>query len=242
MGVSGGAVGLSFLAGILTTLSPCVLPLIPLVIGGALTAHRMGLVALALGLVISYVVVGMFVVTVGFSIGLDGDLFRTIAGVVLIAFGVVLVSPHLQSHFARATASVGNSGHVMMSRVKGNGLHGQLLLGLLLGAVWSPCVGPTLGAAAMMASQRKNLSEAAIIMVTFGIGAVVPLLILGAASREIWLRWRGRMMRAGKMGKAVLGILAIVIGLAAATGYDRDLETVLVNASPDWLTDLTTRY
>lgn len=242
MGVNGGALGLSFLAGVLSTLSPCVLPLLPLVIGGALTAHRMGLAALALGLVISYVAIGMFVISIGFSIGLDGDLFRTVAAVILIAFGLVLMSSRLQSHFSRATASMSNSGHMLMSRVKGGGMHGQLLLGLLLGTVWSPCVGPTLGAATMMASQGKNLGHSAFIMVGFGVGAAVPLLALGVVSRELWMRWRGKMMRAGKVGKVVLGMMAIVIGVAVASGYDREIETALVNASPDWLTDLTTKY
>ncbi len=242
MGVNGGALGLSFLAGLLSTLSPCVLPLLPLVIGGALTAHRMGLAALALGLVISYVAIGMFVIMVGFSIGLDGDLFRLIAGIILIAFGLVLISSRLQSHFARATASMSNSGNMLMSRVKGGGMHGQFLLGLLLGTVWSPCVGPTLGAATMMASQGKSLGHSAFIMVGFGVGAALPLLALGVISRELWMRWRGKMMRAGKVGKTLLGVMAIAIGLAAASGYDRDIETALVNASPDWLTDLTTKY
>ena len=79
-------------------------------------------------------------------------------------------------------------------------------------------------------------------MVGFGVGAALPLLALGVISRELWMRWRGKMMRAGKVGKTLLGVMAIAIGLAAASGYDRDIETALVNTSPDWLTDLTTKY
>ena len=64
-----------------------------------------------------------------------------------------------------------------------SGLAGQFAVGLLLGAVWSPCVGPTLGAASLLASQGKDLPQVALTMVVFGIGAAVPLILLGLLSR-----------------------------------------------------------
>ena len=70
-----GALGLALLAGILSTLSPCVLPLLPIVLGAALTEHRFGPLALAAGVALSFVVVGLFVATVGFAIGLDLTFF-----------------------------------------------------------------------------------------------------------------------------------------------------------------------
>ncbi len=79
-------------------------------------------------------------------------------------------------------------------------------------------------------------------MTAFGVGAAVPLLGLGLLSRELFVMWRGRMMRASKMGKRVLGGVAILLGLVMATGFDRPLEAMLIDASPDWLTDLTTKY
>ena len=71
--------GLAFLAGILSVLSPCVLPLLPLVLGAAASEHRLGPAALAAGLALSFVAIGLFVATVGFAVGLDGDVFRTVA-------------------------------------------------------------------------------------------------------------------------------------------------------------------
>ncbi len=242
MGASGGALGLSFLAGILSTLSPCVVPLLPLLVVGATSAHAFGLVALTIGLVVSYVAVGMFVATVGMQVGVDGELFRTIAAALLIIVGLVLVSGKLQERFAMSTASVGNRGHSLIARITPRGLTGQFILGLLLGAAWSPCVGPTLGAAVLLASQGKDLGQVAKVMTAFGVGAAVPLLGLGLLSRELFVMWRGRMMRASKMGKRVLGGVAILLGLVMATGFDRPLEAMLIDASPDWLTDLTTKY
>ena len=112
------------------------------------------------------------------------------------------------------------------------GLSGQFLVGLLLGVVWSPCVGPTLGAASILAAKGENLGQVAITMIAFGIGAAVPLIAIGLLSREALSRWRGRLMEAGKGGKALLGALLIAIGLLVATGLDKRLETLLVDASP----------
>jgi cytochrome c biogenesis protein CcdA len=242
MGPSGGALGMSFLAGILSTLSPCVVPLLPLLVVGATAAHAYGLVALTLGVALSYVAVGMFVATIGVSIGLDANLFRTIAAAMLIVVGLILVSGRLQERFAMSTAGVGNASHSLISRITPRGLSGQFILGLLLGAAWSPCVGPTLGAAVLLASQGKNLGHVAQVMLAFGIGAAVPLLALGLLSRELFMLWRGRVMRASKMGKKVLGGVAIVLGLIMATGFDHELEAFLIDISPDWLSDLTTKY
>ncbi len=237
-----GSLGVSFVAGVLSTLSPCVLPILPLIIGGALSHSKRSLFALALGLALSYVVVGMFVATIGFSMGLDADLFRIVASAMLIIIGVVLVSTALQHKFAHMTASVGNTGHSMIGRFTPKGVTGQFLLGLLLGAAWSPCVGPTLGAAVMLASQGKNLGHVAEVMALFGIGAALPLLILGFLSRELFVVWRGKMMHASHHGKKVLGIIAIVFGVIMISGLEKDIEAMLVDASPQWLTDLTTKY
>jgi cytochrome c biogenesis protein CcdA len=237
-----GSLGVSFIAGVLSTLSPCVLPILPLIIGGALAHSKRSLFALALGLALSYVAVGMFVATIGFSIGLDADLFRIIASVLLIVIGVVLVSEALQHKFAHMTASVGNTGHSMIGRITPKGVTGQFLLGLLLGAAWSPCVGPTLGTAVLLASQGKKMIHVAEVMVLFGVGAALPLLILGFLSRELFMHWRGKMMHVSHHGKKVLGLVAIVFGIVMVSGIEKDIETALVDASPQWLTDITTKY
>ena len=84
---------LALVAGILTMLSPCVLPLLPIVLGAAQSTHRLGPAALGLGLAVSFTLIGLFVATIGFAIGLDGDLFRTVGGAIMILIGAVLVIP-----------------------------------------------------------------------------------------------------------------------------------------------------
>jgi cytochrome c-type biogenesis protein len=237
-----GALALALLAGVLSTLSPCVLPLLPIVLGAALTEHRFGPLALAAGVAISYVAVGLFVATIGFSIGLDQSLFREGAAILLIAIGAVLLLPRLQSQIAVAAGPFGHWAQTQADGVSTSGLGGQFALGLLLGAVWSPCVGPTLGAASVLAAQGKDLGHVTLTMIAFGIGAAAPLIVLGTLSREALMHWRDHLMKAGKTGKIALGVLLLAFGVLILSGLDRALETVLVNASPAWLTKLTTTY
>jgi cytochrome c-type biogenesis protein len=123
-----------------------------------------------------------------------------------------------------------------------SGVKGQFAVGVLLGAVWSPCVGPTLGAASVLAARDQDLVSVAAVMVAFGLGTSVPLLIVGLLSRTAMMRWRGKMMNAGKVGKLLLGGSAVTVAVLILTGADHALEAALVAASPAWLTDLTTRF
>jgi cytochrome c-type biogenesis protein len=233
---------LSFVAGILSVLSPCVLPLLPIVLGAAAAKEKWGPVALAAGLSLSFVAIGLFVATIGFSIGLDADVFRYVAAVLILAVGVVLMVPRLQTAFAVAGAPLANWAHGHLQGPESAGVGGQFAVGLLLGAVWSPCVGPTLGAASLLAARGRDLGQVALTMLVFGFGAAVPLLLLGIASREAMMRWRTRLATAGPRLKMGFGAMLVAVGLLALTGLDKRVETALVDASPQWLTDLTTRF
>lgn len=237
-----GASLFALLAGILSTLSPCVLPLLPLVLGAAVSEHRFGPVVLAAGLAVSFVTIGLFVATVGFSIGLDADVFRGLAALLLLAIGLVLLVPQLQARVAVAGGIVSNWSHDRFGGAGPTGLKGQFAVGLLLGAVWSPCVGPTLGAASVLAARGKDLGQVATVMAAFGVGAALPLLLLGLVSQDVMLRWRDRLARAGQGGKTILGALLFAVALLSLTGLDRNLEALLVDLSPTWLTQLTTKF
>jgi len=233
---------LSFVAGVLSILSPCVLPLLPIVLGAAASEQKWGPAALAAGLSISFVAIGLFVATMGFSIGLDGDVFRSVAAAFMIAIGIVLMVPRLQTGLAVAGGPIANWADKRRSGLDSGGLGGQFAVGVLLGAVWSPCVGPTLGAASLLAAQGRDLGQVALTMFVFGLGAAVPLLALGLVSREAMMRWRHRLAVAGHGLKAGFGAVLAAIGVFVITGLDKTVETALVEASPQWLTDLTTRF
>ncbi|WP_027161187.1 cytochrome c biogenesis CcdA family protein [Mesorhizobium sp. WSM1293] len=232
---------LALLAGVLSILSPCVLPLLPVVLTGAVAQHRLAPLALAAGVALSFTSIGVFVATIGFSIGLDMTLFRTAAAMLLILVGAVLLVPRFQTQFATAAGPVSNWTQSRFGGFSTSGMSGQLGVGLLLGAVWTPCVGPTLGAASIMAARGENLGTVILTMLAFGIGTSLPLLALALMSREALLRWRGRMLNASSGIKMALGALLIVAGIMTLTGFDRTIQIGLEQALPDWMVAITTR-
>ena len=233
---------LAFAAGLLSILSPCVLPLVPIVLGAAVAAHPLGAVALAAGLATSFTGLGLLLALAGFGLGIDAGSFRLVAAAIMIVLGAILLVPSWQAQLAAAGGPVSSWADRRFGGFASSGLAGQFAIGLLLGAVWSPCVGPTLGAASLLASQGRDLPQVALTMAAFGIGAALPLVVLGLLSRATLMGVRSRLMSAGKLGKGLLGAAFIVIGVAIVSGADKRVEAALVDASPAWLTQLTTSF
>jgi cytochrome c-type biogenesis protein len=233
---------LAFAAGLLSILSPCVLPLVPVVLGAAVVAHPLGAFALAAGLAVSFTALGLLLALVGFGLGIDPGMFRVVAAAIMIMLGVVLVVPSWQAQLAVAGGPISSWADRRFGGFASSGLAGQFAIGLLLGAVWSPCVGPTLGAASLLASQGHDLLRVTLTMVVFGVGAALPLILLGLLSRASLMHVRSSLMSAGKLGKALLGAAFIVIGVSIVSGADKRIEAALVDASPPWLTELTTSF
>jgi len=234
--------GLALLAGLLSTLSPCVLPIVPILLGSAMNAHRRAPLALATGLAISYAAVGTVLASAGVALQLNSGLVRRMGAALLALFALFILSSPLQQRFAAATSAIGNAGNQFVSRLRLDGLLGQFVVGVVLGMIWSPCVGPTLGAAIVLASQGKHLAFSAALMGLFGFGAALPIAILGYVSRSAMMSVKGRLLEAGRAGKFALGSVMLLIAVATISGGDRQAEAWIVNHSPAWLTNLTTRF
>jgi cytochrome c-type biogenesis protein len=230
---------LALFAGLFSILSPCVLPLAPIVLGTAVSEHRLGPLALAAGLATSFTAIGLFVATIGYSIGLDGEFFKVTGAVLLVAAGFALALPRLQIQLALAAAPLGYWTERKFGTAATGGLRGQFGVGVLLGAVWSPCVGPTLGAASVLAAQGRSLGLVALTMLSFGVGSAIPLIALGLVSREATMRWRHRLL---STGKTALGGILIVSGLLILFHLDHALEAWFVRVAPSFLLDLSGRY
>lgn len=240
--MTAGNPALAFLAGVLSIFSPCVLPLVPLVFGAAAAKHRYAPVALTIGLACSFVLVGLLIATVGHSVGLDVDTIRYVASFLIVLVGAVLLIPSLQHWLEGVLSPIAAWADGRVVRANGERLGTHFLMGALLGAAWSPCVGPTLGAASLLAAQGRDLSQVAFVMLAFGVGAALPLLMLGLLSQKTLAGWRGHISSAAIRLKSVLGGVLVVLGVLVITGADKVVETTLVGISPAWLTDLTTRF
>lgn len=233
---------LSSLAGVLTTLSPCVLPILPVILLGALQQHRFGPLALAGGLVVAFTTFGALLAALGLAFNIDSDTIRQVSAWVILAFGVILLSASLQVRFATVSAPLANPFNSLLERSKPTGLGGLFALGMLLGAVWTPCSGPTLGAAIGLAANSETALNAAVIMAFFSLGATLPLLALAYGSRAQLMKRRQTMARLAHYSKPILGAVLVLLAIMILSGIDKALETLFVEHSPSWLNDLTTRF
>jgi cytochrome c biogenesis protein CcdA len=231
---------LAFGAGALTILSPCVLPLVPVVLGSAAQKHRHGPIALATGLVFGFAAVGFVVAAFGSKLGVDAQEVRFIGAAILAVAGIFLLAPRLQERLAYAAGPLTAWAGEKQSRFEDRGLTGQFMIGLLLGAVWSPCVGPTLGAAVALAAQGQQLSQVAVTMAAFAIGISSVLLVIAFIGRAFFNRAKSAMAAKAKTGKYVLGAILLGVGVFILTGLDRKAEALLLASAPDWLVQLAT--
>lgn len=229
----------AYIAGLLTLINPCVLPLLPVVLAGAFDRHRLGPLAMAGGLAVSFTGFGFAAYLLAQTLGLQQEDVAAGGALVMIAFGAVLLVPQAQAAFARASGGLAEGGNRAVDAVWGAGLWGQAAAGALLGLVWSPCIGPTLGGAIALASQGENLGWALTIMALFSAGAATVVIGLGYGSRELIARRRGALMRVGRYAKPAMGLALIAVGLGIWFHIDRVLELWALDALPAWFTDLS---
>jgi len=232
----------AYLAGLLTLINPCVLPLLPIVLAGSVSKNKYGPMAMAVGLALSFTVVGFLIYTVARNIGLDQDAISRFGAGIMIGFGVILIVPQFERQFAKVTSGVAAGGNKSINKINDDGLGGQLLTGVLLGVAWSPCIGPTLGGAIGLASQGENLFYALMIMAVFSLGAGSIVLALSYGSRELIGQRRALLNDISKYAKPIMGAALLAVGLSIWFHFDRVVEVWALDAMPDWLIDFSVRF
>ncbi|WP_127113543.1 cytochrome c biogenesis CcdA family protein [Shimia sediminis] len=229
----------AYIAGLLTLINPCVLPVLPIVLATSLQASRHGPLVLAAGMSLSFVTLGMAVTTFGYALGLNEQDIARAGAVLMIGFGLILLVPRFSAAFSTATAGVAASADAGLDTVDRKTLRGQFLGGMLLGAVWSPCVGPTLGGAISLASQGQSLGWAAAIMVFFALGVSTIILALGYGARSALMKRQALMRRIAVAARPVMGIVFVAVGLMLLLNVHHMLEAWLLSVLPAWLIDLS---
>jgi cytochrome c-type biogenesis protein len=232
----------AFVAGALTTLNPCVLPMIPFVVATSLRSGPLGPLALVAGMTVTFTAAGTLVSAIGPAIGLSLEHIRIASAIVMLLMGLVLLVPAGGRVFATSLGPVANHANGLLDQWALDGLKGQFATGMLLGLVWSPCSGPTLAGALSLAAQGGSLLAAATTMLIFSLGAGAVILALAYGAREVLTKRRASMMRFAERGKPIIGALFLAIAIFILTGLDKWLETAAVEAMPLWLIELTTRY
>ncbi|CAN1545216.1 CcdA Cytochrome c biogenesis protein [Rhabdaerophilaceae bacterium] len=235
---------LAYLAGALTTLNPCVLPMVPFVLATALREGKWGPLALMTGMSLTFTVIGTLVASIGPAIGLSTDGIRMIGASIMIGLGLAMLLPVTQRAFATGLGPIADQASGALDRMSLSGNLGQFVTGLLLGAVWSPCAGPSLFAAIGLASQTGSVGQAAIAMLVFSLGASSVMLALAYGAREVLARRKAALMEFASSGRAkvVFALLFIAMGAMILFGIDKIVEASIVRAMPEWLVNFTTQY
>jgi len=229
----------AYLAGLLTLINPCVLPVLPIVLTTSLQADRRAPLALAAGMSVSFVALGLGLATLGPVLGLTEETVSRTAAAMMIGFGLVMLVPAFGGGFAAATAGLSARADAGMTATAESGLGGQFLGGALLGAVWSPCIGPTLGAAIALAAQGEDLMRAGGIMVAFALG--VSTLIVGIAygARSALQRRQAMLRHVAARAKPIMGGVFVLIGTILLLRLNHEVDAWLLQVLPAWLVDFS---
>ena len=223
------SLGLAFLAGTVTVLSPCVLPVLPLILGRSIKSHRLGPVALVVGLVTGFAAAGSLLglVSSSFADFIGGLRYFTIF--LLLLIGIISIFPQI--------------GYWLLQRLPFNnliqgmkhptqvGLLGEFILGNQLGLLWTPCAGPVLGSILILATVDKQPLGAFGLLLVYGLGAGVPLLVLaymGRSASQYLVKLRPYSMRLQQVGGVIIALTAI----ALLQGWDNDIQLWLAPLFP----------
>lgn len=229
----------AFLAGLLTLINPCVLPVLPLAVSSGLEKNRAAPLALAAGMSLSFTVLGVGIAALGPALGISPESVSRFFAVLMILFGVVLLTPAFSAQFALATGGVADAA---AKRLMGNGeqsMAGHVLGGMLLGAVWTPCIGPTLGGAIALASQGTEILRATAIMLAFSAGVSTIVIGIAYGAKRLSPGGREALYAASRWVKPLAGAAFIIIGLATLFGLTEAAIGAALDVMPVWLQDLS---
>ncbi len=215
-------------AGLATFLSPCVLPLVPVVLATSTTTGRRRPLGVALGLALTFVVFTLAASRVLAALDLPQDLLHTIAILLLAAAGLVLVLPSLGAWAGRVFEPLATraSGKLRM----GDGFGSGLLLGAALSVVWTPCAGPILAAVTALAAEHHLSGELVLITIAYAAGATFPLFVIVLLGQRATTQF-ARLRRHGPALRRASGVVL----LAGAWLFTTDLPTRLAAATPGYL-------
>lgn len=228
----------AYLAGLMTLINPCVLPVLPIVLGSSLRIDRRAPLALAAGMGLSFVGLGTGIAAIGPVFNVYPEDVTRIAALVMVGFGAVLVRSALGCHFSMATAGLASAANARIALAP-HGIRAEFWGGALLGAVWSPCIGPTLGAAIALASTGQDLGYAAMTMAAFAAG-VATLILAAAYGLQGWLRRNmTRMVALSARARPIMGWVFIAVGAALFLGLNHAIDAAALRILPAWLVDLS---
>jgi cytochrome c biogenesis protein CcdA/thiol-disulfide isomerase/thioredoxin len=211
-------IGLAFLEGLALIVSPCILPVLPLVLAASVEGGRRRPYGIIIGFVLAFSLFALVSRKIVLALGIDLDVIKNASLVLLALFGLVLLSSKLSDKFSIVTQGAANFGNQLASR-GGDGLFSGVMIGALIGLVWTPCAGPILAAVLVQVIRQQSDFAGNLIIVSFAIGAGVPMLIIALTGRKI-MKKLGFVTRHAEAVRRGFGVLILLSVAFIASGVD----------------------
>lgn len=230
---------LVFIAGLATVITPCILPILPAMLSGSV-GSRLRPLAIVTGMSITFTLMGILINAVA-SFGLFTEYLRWLSIFVIIAMGAILFDDDVNQTYVNFSSSAVNSARErvsfigkLASKAPSGGLTSALFLGMSLGILWIPCVGPILGAVfafVQVSSGSADLLYATLLLVVYSIGVSIPMLIIAYSGKAVSgnVKW---FVQRGHFFKRLSGLILIIVGLMMLFGIDRIIKAALLPYFP----------
>lgn len=226
-------IAFAFLAGLVTILSPCILPLLPIILAGGTTQDEKRPVGVVVGFVGSFTFFTLFLSSIVKATGVSADALRNIAVISLVIFGLSLIVPALKHAWERATARFASG----PSGIR-HGFGGGVAIGMSLGLVWTPCVGPILASVITLAASSTVTYATVVITLAYSIGTAIPLLLIMRGSGWFIQRFSWLKKNSGKI-QQFFGAFMLVTALFIYFELDRRFQTYILDKFPAYGTGIT---
>lgn len=224
-----------FLAGVVTILSPCVLPILPIVLSGSVAGGKRRPWGIVLGFISSFTFFTLFLSAIVRATGVSPDALRSLSVLIIGAFGLSLLIPQVQVWLELLFSKIASRAPQGQSR---EGFGGGVLIGLSLGLVWTPCVGPILASVISLALTGSVTGSAALITLAYSLGTALPMLAIVYGGRALLQRVPWLVKNTGVLQKA-FGVLMIMVALAIQFNYDRKFQAFVLEKFPQYGAGLT---
>ena len=223
----------ALLAGVVTIAGPCILPLLPIILGtSTVRSHKSRPLFIVLGFVLSFSFFAVIFAVFGQALGISADAFRTIGTVIIGLFGFIMLFPRLQEGlFAKLQPLL--SKVTPRTDVENSGLWSGFLLGASLGLIWTPCAGPVLGSILTLVASKQQLAQAGSLLFAYALGAGLPMLAIAYGGQAATNHVRALSKYTVTLQR-VFGLIIILVAIGIYTGIDRDVQTWLLIRAP-WL-------
>lgn len=224
-----------WLGGVLIAFSPCILPALPLIVAASLQRHPLGPMMMAFGLMIGFVFMGTILYMLSHWLSFSSYEWRWVAALIFILLGGMILIPDWH---ASILSPISNKAHQLTIKADELGIYGQIIIGFLLGIVWSPCVGPALGAIFVLVATQGSSLYAAFSFAVFALGAAMPLLLIAYGGRH-WVMKSNSVLRHSNQ---IMGGVLLLLGISVILQLDLWLQAILIRVLPDFWLNAVTAY